>query len=306
MTSTGTDGKVYTITQYTKPATTGVAGSASTHGSSSFFDNTGAVAGTFVAVGIVVTTGVAAFIFFMLRRRRRQRLDRDVATAAAAAAAAHQPRFEDDDEPNLQYAAYYQSQSSHDFEGQEPEKMGRYEYEDPAGGYDRYADNLVDAPPADRASTFTQAGMAGFGATAASAGYNSAHPADAYGGYNDQQQYGSHAPDFSHSYGDPQYDVAHQYAAPDMGGLSTVPEMSAEGHSDNAHYYNHQVSQAFGMTPPQPTTNNNGYSYADDPYGGYEMQPPQSSHGGHALERLDSNGSVQPPGGRRDLTVSNV
>lgn len=249
----------------------------------------------------------------MLRRRRRQRLDRDVAAAAAAAAAQHQPRFEDDDEPNhmVQYGGYYQSQSSHDIEGQEPEGMGgrHYDYEDPTGGYDTYAANLVDAPPhgqdgGDRSSTFTQAGMAGFGAQAATNGYSNGQYT---GAYPDQQQhmpeYGAPAPDFSHSYGDPQYDVAHVYASPDMG-LSTVPEMSAEGHSDTAHYYGQQAAAAFGMAPAPHPSQQPGFSYADDPYGGYENdhQPPQQHN---PLSRLDSNGSVQASV-RRDLTVSNV
>ena len=62
-----------------------------------FFDNTGAVAGTFSVVGLV---GLGILIFIVtavIRRRRAERFDKDVALAAAeAAATAHNPGFDDD------------------------------------------------------------------------------------------------------------------------------------------------------------------------------------------------------------------
>ena len=61
-----------------------------------FFDNTGAVAGTFSVVGLV---GLGILIFIVtavIRRRREERFDKDVALAAAeAAATAHNPDFDD-------------------------------------------------------------------------------------------------------------------------------------------------------------------------------------------------------------------
>ena len=138
--------------------------------SSTFFANSGAVAGTFVAAGLAITAGVLAFVIFMLRRRRRQRLDRDVAAAAtAAAAAAHHSRhtFDDDEEqPSMaQYGGYYAASTPGvDVHGQPQPPMGGYEYEDPTGGYDAYASNLASG---DRSSVATAAGMAGFGAQAA-------------------------------------------------------------------------------------------------------------------------------------------
>lgn len=65
--------------------------------SKGFFQNTGAVAGTFTVVGLV---GLAILIFIItavIRRRRADRFDKDAALAAAeAAATAHSPNFDDD------------------------------------------------------------------------------------------------------------------------------------------------------------------------------------------------------------------
>ena len=65
--------------------------------SKGFFENTGAVAGTFTVVGLV---GLAILIFIVtavIRRRRADKFDKDAALAAAeAAATAHNPDFDDD------------------------------------------------------------------------------------------------------------------------------------------------------------------------------------------------------------------
>ena len=110
----------------------------------------------------------------MLRRRRRQRLDRDVAAAAAAAAAgAYHSRtaFDDDEEkPAMSpYGGYYAGTTPGlDVHGQPQPTMGRYDYEDPAGGYDPYVSELAAG---DRMSTVTVPGVAGFGAQSAQATY---------------------------------------------------------------------------------------------------------------------------------------
>ena len=62
----------------------------------SFFQNTGAVAGVFTVVGIVVLVLVIAIVTNAIRRRRAKKLDREIAEAAAEAAHA-QPAFTDDD-----------------------------------------------------------------------------------------------------------------------------------------------------------------------------------------------------------------
>jgi hypothetical protein len=65
--------------------------------SKGFFQNTGAVAGTFTVVGLA---GIAILIFIItavIRRRRAEKFDKDAALAAAeAAATAHNPNFDDD------------------------------------------------------------------------------------------------------------------------------------------------------------------------------------------------------------------
>jgi len=176
LTSTGANGTVYTVTQIVHNPN---AGSNSGQPSSTpFLQNTGAVAGTFVAVGLLVTAGILTFIFFMLKRRRRQRLDRDVAAAAAAAAAAAGSKGYEDEEDNpamTQYGGYYAATTPGIEVLDHPQpNMGAYDYEDPAGGYDHYAANLGDLA-GDRSSTATAPGLAGFGAQSAQQNYAQVH-----------------------------------------------------------------------------------------------------------------------------------
>lgn len=70
--------------------------SSNSNSSKGFFQNTGAVAGTFSVVGLI---GLGILIFLVttvMRRRRADKFDKDVALAAAeAAATAHSPDFDD-------------------------------------------------------------------------------------------------------------------------------------------------------------------------------------------------------------------
>jgi hypothetical protein len=274
MVQTDASGRIYTVTAVVHN-TASINGSSSRGGGNDFFENTGAVAGVFVVVGLVVAAGIGAFTFFMLRRRRRQRLDRDVAAAAAAAAAAQQPRFEDDDDHSpamTQYGGYYTSNTSHDFDTSAPQSTRGYDYE-AAGGYDPYAANLVDVPNLPGDGNYHDVGPA----------HGHAYPpTGAY--YQDQNANGnpdfSRGPDYHHSYGDPQYDVAHVYAGHDDT-LPTVPEHQ-EGQYRTT-YYNY--------------TDDAGYNYND-----FDMPP---AHGA-PLERPQSVGSVHSGAQHRDLTVTNV
>ncbi|KLT44654.1 hypothetical protein CC85DRAFT_283295 [Cutaneotrichosporon oleaginosum] len=275
MVKTDASGRVFTVTAVVHN-TASINGSSSRGGGSDFFENTGAVAGVFVVVGLVVAAGIGAFTFFMLRRRRRQRLDRDVAAAAAAAAAAQQPRFEDDDDHSpamTQYGQYYASNTSHDFESA-PQSTRGYEYE-AAGGYDPYAANLVDVPNLPGDNNYHDAAATGYPPTGA-------YYQDHHNGHNgNATQDFSRSADYHHSYGDPQYDVAHVYAGHDET-LPTVPEHQ-EGQYRST-YYNY--------------TDDAGYNYND-----FDMPP---SHGA-PLERPQSVGSVNSaPVQHRDLTVTNV
>jgi len=63
--------------------------------SNSFFKNTGAVAGVFSVVGLIVIAIFVALVTNAVRRRRAQKFDRDVAEAAAEAAASSRSPFDD-------------------------------------------------------------------------------------------------------------------------------------------------------------------------------------------------------------------
>lgn len=275
VTSTDAAGKVYTITQIVhNPSSTGTSSAADDH--SGFFSNSGAVAGTFVAVGLVATTGIMAFVIFMLRRRRRQRLDRDVSAAAsaAAAAAAHSRSAYDDedDQPSMaQYGHYYavSTPSNTDIHNQPQPEMGPYhDYEDPAGGYDPYAVNMVNlAPSNERLSTSTEPGMAGFGATSAQANYAVQAP---YAQDPNGQEYIAepHQPDFS-------MPVHEQQAA-------------SEGYYfDSSQAYAYAQEDAYG-------------GFHDNTQDQYIPEQPAAVH-----RRNGSDGSVSRSGGERGLKVTN-
>ncbi|KAL8278205.1 hypothetical protein RQP46_009378 [Phenoliferia psychrophenolica] len=90
----------------TSEAATGSGGGKSLNGSDttsrSFFSNTGAVAGTFAVVGLVIAALLLGLAFFFLRRKRARQLDEDIRVAAGGAGdgGAGVNRFsgEDDDE----------------------------------------------------------------------------------------------------------------------------------------------------------------------------------------------------------------
>jgi hypothetical protein len=240
--TTNSNGQVLTVTQIVHNPSAGADTSTGGTGSSTFFQNTGAVAGTFVAVGLVCTAGIMAFVIFMLKRRRRQRLDRDVAAAAAAAAAAATSRsaFDDeDDQPQMaQYGGYYPAITPGiDIHGQPQPSMGGYDYEDPAGGFDPYAANLAAG---DRMSTATAPGVAGFGATSAQNTYTGQNPS----GYAyDNDPYAAAAPVAEH--------LADQ-------------SQPADG---NQYYFD--PKQAYD------------YAAEEDPYGGYDEEEQHPAMGHH-------------------------
>ena len=211
-------------------------GSGSQSGSSAFFSNTGAVAGVFVAVGLVCTLGIIGVIAFLLKRRRRQRLDRDVTAAAAAAAAGshhHRTAFDDDDDispPMTQYGGFYAGTTGTpgvDVNGQ-PQPAGAYhDYEDPAGGYDHYATQMQPMPPTngfageagDRFSTATAPGLAGFGAQSAQRqmDYGSPEGYEYPPGHQHQGGYDSHGHNGAYSYTDEPQDPYGGYSDQHMG-----------------------------------------------------------------------------------------
>lgn len=73
---------------------------ASQDGDGSFFNNTGAVAGTFIAVGLAAVAMILGGLWFIRRRRRQRALDEDLRVAAGGAGdgGAGTSRFHDDDD----------------------------------------------------------------------------------------------------------------------------------------------------------------------------------------------------------------
>ncbi|EGO29291.1 hypothetical protein SERLADRAFT_433297 [Serpula lacrymans var. lacrymans S7.9] len=126
LTTTGTDGGVTTVTQaIVNPTLNPNSGSTK---SSTFFHNTGAVAGVFVLVGLAAAS-IVLWIFFAIRRKRRVRqLEHDTAVEAAVAAAGFgRSRLDDDNDndPNGTSGSYHNRTSQFSSEmGQRSSLLG--------------------------------------------------------------------------------------------------------------------------------------------------------------------------------------
>lgn len=207
-------------------------------GSTGFWDNKGAVAGTFTAVAVVG----AAILFFaltaFLRRRRAKKFDKEVEKAAAEAAMATAPRFEDDDDyPASTYppSSKPYSDHSHGTLQQQPMPTEAYNMQD----FNNYYNAGYDSP-------YAAAGVAGAGAGAGVAA-----------GANRQSQYGAY-----------DYDAA-QYPADQYGGGGAQPYAAYAGPD----YYQNQpgntasayggYDQGYDQYPPSHSPTQAGY----DPYG---------------------------------------
>ncbi|KAI9511314.1 hypothetical protein F5148DRAFT_355993 [Russula earlei] len=92
------NGQVFTRTSVvTVPFTTPTQSPSGARSSTSFFHNTGAVAGVFSVVGVVAIVALFFLLTSFIRRRRARKFDREIDEAAAAAAAAQAPDFDDYD-----------------------------------------------------------------------------------------------------------------------------------------------------------------------------------------------------------------
>ena len=120
----------------------------------SFFHNTGAVAGVFSVVGIIVLVLIFVLLTSFVRRRRARKFDREIDEAAAAAAAAQAPDFDDFDYTSgtgIGYGPY--SETSHGT------------YNQPPLSHERSRNNLVDIPTSfDTQNNTGNPGAAGIGA----------------------------------------------------------------------------------------------------------------------------------------------
>lgn len=107
---------------------------------SSFFHNTGAVAGVFSVAGLIVLAIVIALVTNGLRRRRARKFDRELAAATLEAASAPKPVFLDDDDDypgagrggygssggDMGYGGQYSDASSHGTYGQPAMSAGSH------------------------------------------------------------------------------------------------------------------------------------------------------------------------------------
>ena len=171
-------------------------GSGNGGSSNAFFNNTGAVAGTFVAVGLVVVGIIVALGFLCFRQRRRQRLDREITAAAvaASAAASRSPLDEGDDihsasgptsesytstvnQPMQQYNRYGQSYAAtggyDSYTAPDPYGSHQDAYESHQGAYsDHPTQGPFDTPHGYDAYTATGAGAGADAGGATAAGYD--------------------------------------------------------------------------------------------------------------------------------------
>ena len=271
MTSTDSNGKIFTVTAVVHHASgTTAADGGSGGGDKSFFSNSGAVAGVFVALGLFVTSAALAAYFLLYKRRRRQkRLDRDVFAAASRSGSSQRLA---DDEKSPSNRSTYMGGYSGDLNQAPQQTIQNYGYEDPSGGFDSYTIPGIG----DRSSTVTAAGFAGFGAQAAQVAYQThAEP------YN---------PDAAYDYAAYREGYEEVVAAPQDERVS-----AGSGSGYNAVTTDQQASAGGYYFDPRQA----GEFYEDR---GEELQHPMRSH-----QRSGSEGSVTKDVGiDRGLTVTNV
>lgn len=155
--------------------------------STRFFQNTGAVVGVFVVVGIVATALLVLLATVFIRRRRAKQFDREVQEAAREAARAQAPVDDDDDYGG---GASYNTHASQPMSTERP-GYGAYGAVGGASGWDPYGRAAAGGYEMQhrRASTSTGTGpgMAGF---AAGDVFARPVPPDPSQGYNRNQGYG--------------------------------------------------------------------------------------------------------------------
>lgn len=287
------NGQVFTVTQIVRNPTGSLNNGQGKSGGNSFFDNTGAVVGVFVVVGIAGAAILLGLVFLFLRRRRRQKLDRDVAAAAAAAnAAAMRTPFEDDeDSPGAQtsftssgntqgpamtqYGGYYAS-------GTGP---GGYDYEK-QGGYDPYA-----AAAAGMGGAALGAGMAGAGGHGNDEGQTDPYRDQPLPNLASNQQYN---PNNNGYYLDPQ---EYDYDRNSGSGSGGTTAHGGPFSDDNTVF----TDQPIVMGQDGPYYEPNG-AYGRDAYGdgGHGDAGYGGAHGfPYQLSRQESEGSVGEHAGER-------
>ncbi|KAI6047662.1 hypothetical protein EDC04DRAFT_2619411 [Pisolithus marmoratus] len=142
-TSTNGAGFVTTVTEVVVNPT--LASNNSTSATSSFFTNTGAVAGVFVVVGLAATSIILWILFALRRRYRMRQIEHDSAIQAAVAAAGFNRVPLDDDEDDHGRTPHSHSQFSVEMGQRGSYMFGPLPtapplYDDGQGGFNPYAD----------------------------------------------------------------------------------------------------------------------------------------------------------------------
>lgn len=192
--------------------------------SNSFFDNSGAVGGTFAAVGIVAVLILAGIAWLFYRRRKAQRMDADVAMAASAAAATTRTPFDDDDPEMIEDPSYGAA--------------GGAAGSAAASNYYPASQNEYEPSHFSSGTAPGFAGMGAYGPTAAAAGAGAA-------GYNDYYANGSQ----NHYYDHPGSQPGDYYGGVNSQGHDNAYSQGHYGQEDynNAYGYGMDGQQHQGM-----------------------------------------------------------
>lgn len=272
-----------------------------------FFQNTGAVAGTFTVVGLI---GLAILIFIItavIRRRRADRFDKDVALAAAeAAATSHNPEFDDDygyDPTRHGVGSYGGYTDTYPAPVQFPPTREAY-------GMANVSPNNYGDPDNYSVGTSGGPGAAGIGAGAlyrSKSGKDQPDPFHAYAAHHDptvQQQQASlrHRNPAQDRWDSPNlggggYDAARTQPQPDSGGITRSKSIQSSNPAQSlaSHYSTDPLTQdPYAQQPPVPESYLDHYRVGFDS-GNHQPQPrPLSTasmgdvYGGVATEK-------QPP-----------
>ncbi|CAE6530998.1 unnamed protein product [Rhizoctonia solani] len=249
---TTSDGQIYTATVVVSSSES----AAATSTGKSFFQNTGAVIGVFVVVGVVAMVLLVLVATVFIRRRKAKQFDLDVQEAARDAARVQAPVDDDDDYAGTSYNTHGSKPMSTE---QRPYGYGATG----ATGWDPYARGIAPGGyemQHRRTSTGNAAGMAGFAAGDVFA--RSSGPEQQ--GYGQQQGYNQ---GYAQAYGQGNQGYGQQGYAQD--GYNTG---YGQGYGVNQQTYNSSYS-------------NTSASYNTSPQQGYALaqeQPAQAAQAGRA------------------------
>ncbi|KAH7890198.1 hypothetical protein F5I97DRAFT_651795 [Phlebopus sp. FC_14] len=302
----------------------------SSSSSNSFWHNTGAVAGVFTVVGLVVVAIFVALVTNAVRRRRAQKFDRDVAEAAAEAAASSRSPF--DDYQSYQNTSpgggYGYSDNSHGTFRQPPmapqndaygmSEMSRYDPYAAAGAAGMTAAAALDNSRMRKDTLPGAPGIAGVGAGSLGREPSRRDPYHAFAGPGPQPHEMMDNTPYMRS---PANQDALEAAA--LAGAATMADNGAflnRRPSDYTQQTHHSIrSQGYGSSPPPPPVPEKNYpapmqygyqpeaypqrgdTRSADPFATYSTMPyPQSSSPSPGLPNPHGSSSPSPPAHHSD------